>query len=382
MSTVTSHAKRFFSLARKSIAAWSDDYAPSMGAAIAYYAVFSLAPLLLIVIAVAGFVFGREAVQGEIVGQLSGLLGRDGALAVQGLIKSASQPAQGLVATVISLVVLAVGATTVFGELQSSLDRIWGIPTTANSGIRATLRARLLSFGLILGLAFLLMVSLTVSAAVAAMGTWIGSVLPGWAVTLQIINLAVSLCITTLLFAMIYKLMPQARIAWRDVWVGAVVTAVLFEVGKLLIGLYVARSSVSSSFAAAGSIIVLLVWVYYSAQIFLLGAEFTWVYASEHGSRATLPVPDAPEVPSKSDPVPAAGAYPYRPDAQTAAVVASSTAPDHADHLVEAYAPQGPTMRQKIYVTVALTALQIVIRMAMRRGAARKAARRAGLRRR
>lgn len=380
MSRVTLHAKRFFSLAKKSVAAWSDDYAPSMGAAIAYYTVFSLAPLLLIVIAVAGFVFGREAVQGEIVGQLSGLLGRDGALAVQGLIKSASQPAQGLVATAISLVVLAVGATTVFGELQSALDRIWGIPATAKSGIWATLRARLLSFGLILGLAFLLMVSLTVSAAVAAMGTWVGSVLPGWAVTLQIINLAVSLSITTLLFAMIYKLMPQAKIAWRDVWVGAVVTAVLFEVGKVLIGLYVGRGSVSSSFAAAGSIIVLLVWVYYSAQIFLLGAEFTWVYASEHGSRAALPVPEAPEVPRKSEPVPAVD--PDRPVAPAAVPAARAAEVHHDDDPVEAYAPQGPTMRQKIYVTVALTTLQIAIRVAMRRSAAKKAARRAGMRRR
>ena len=380
MSTITLHAKRFFSLAKKSVAAWSDDYAPSMGAAIAYYTVFSLAPLLLIVIAVAGFVFGREAVQGEIVGQLSGLLGRDGALAVQGLIKSASQPTQGLIATVVSLVVLAVGATTVFGELQSSLDRIWGIPATAKSGIVATLRVRLLSFGLILGLAFLLMVSLTVSAAVAAMGNWVGSVLPGWAVTLQIINLAVSLSITTLLFAMIYKLMPQAKIAWRDVWVGAVVTAVLFEVGKVLIGLYVGRGSVSSSFAAAGSIIVLLVWVYYSAQIFLLGAEFTWVYASEHGSRAALPVPEAPEVPRKSEPVTAVD--PDRPVAPAAAGTARAAQVDHDDDPVEAYEPQGPTMRQKIYVTVALTALQIAIRVAMRRGAAKKAARRASMRRR
>lgn len=277
--------RRFFELAKQSVAAWSDDYAPSMGAAIAYYTVFSLAPLLLIVIAVAGAVFGRDAVQGEIVAQLSGLIGSDGAHAIQGLIASASNKSDGIVAGVISAVVLIIGATTVFAELQSALDRIWRSPTEASSGIWATIRGRLLSFGLIIGLAFLLMVSLVTSAALAAFGRWAGGLLPGWEVTLALLNLLISLGFTTVLFAMIYKLMPRAKIDWKDVWVGAAVTAVLFEIGKFLISLYVAKTSVVSSLAAAGSIIVLLVWVYYSAQIFLLGAEFTWVFANEHGSR-------------------------------------------------------------------------------------------------
>ncbi|MGJ7509441.1 YihY/virulence factor BrkB family protein [Variovorax sp. GT1P44] len=276
-----------FDLCRKAVMAWIDDLAPSMGAAISYYTMFSLAPLLVIVIAIAGALFGREAVQGEIVAQLTGLIGRDGAIAVQGLVRSASEPERGLIAGVVSIVVLVVGATTVFAELQSALDRIWHVPEKDKpSGVWAVLRARLLSFGLILGLAFLLMVSLIVSAAVAAFGTWAGGMLPGWEVLLQVLNVLVSLTITTLLFAMIFKLMPTAPIAWRDVWIGAAVTAVLFEVGKLLIGLYIGKSGVTESFAAAGSLVVLLAWVYYAAQIFLLGAEFTKVYANEHGSVA------------------------------------------------------------------------------------------------
>ncbi len=279
--------RHFYLLAKKSVVAWIDDYAPSMGAAISYYTVFSIAPLLLIVIAVAGLVWGREAVQGEIVGQLSGLIGQEGATGIQALIESANKPAKGLVATAISIVVLVVGATTVFAELQSALDRIWKVPQAPQiSGLWATLRTRLLSLGFILGLGFLMLVSLVSSAAIAALGGWAKGLLPGWETLLQVINTVFSLGIATVLFAMIFKIMPQARVSWRDVWVGAVVTALLFEMGKMLIGLYIGKSSVTSSFAAAGSLVVLLVWVYYSAQIFLLGAEFTWVYANDHGSLA------------------------------------------------------------------------------------------------
>ncbi len=297
------HFKLFYRLARQSITAWIDDYAPSMGAAISYYTVFSIAPLLIIVIAVAGLVWGRDAVQGEIVAQLTGLIGQDGAVGVQALIESANKPAKGVIATLISVVVLLVGATTVFAELQSALDRVWDVPPSQKaSGIWATLRARLLSLGFILGLGFLLSVSLVFSAGVAAFGGWANGLFPGWELLLQIVNTAISLGISSLLFAMIFKLMPQASVSWRDVWVGAAVTAVLFEVGKALIGLYIGKSSVTSSFAAAGSLVVLLVWVYYSAQIFLLGAEFTWVFAHEHGSlrgqagsKAQTPAAAAPD---------------------------------------------------------------------------------------
>ncbi|SFP85680.1 membrane protein [Variovorax sp. OK605] len=274
-------------LCKDAVMAWIDDFAPSMGAAIAYYTMFSLAPLLVIVIAVAGALFGAEAVQGQIAAQLSGLIGQEGALAVQGLIRSASEPSRGLIAGAISICVLVVGATTVFAELQSALDRIWHVPERVKpKGVWGVLRARVLSFGLILGLAFLLMVSLIVSAALAAFGSWSTGLFPGWELLLQSVNVLVSLAILTLLFAMIFKFMPSAPIAWHDVWIGAVVTAVLFEVGKVLIGLYLGKSGVTESFAAAGSLVVLLAWVYYAAQIFLLGAEFTKVYASTHGSVA------------------------------------------------------------------------------------------------
>ncbi|GAA4359697.1 hypothetical protein GCM10023165_56100 [Variovorax defluvii] len=289
--------KQLFSLCRQSVSAWIDDYAPSMGAAISYYTIFSLAPLLVIVIAVAGALFGREAAQGRIVEQVSGLVGREGAVAVEAMLRSVSEPDKGLIAGLISAVVLLVGATTVFAELQSALDRIWHVPERQKpSGVWAVLKARLLSFGLILGLAFLLMVSLVVSAGLAAFGQWFGGLMPGWELLLQGLNVLISLGIVTLLFAMIYKLMPTARIAWRDVWVGALVTALLFEVGKLGIGLYLGKSGVNESFAAAGSLVLLVAWVYYAAQIFLLGAEFTKVYAGAHGSASGVKAVAATEV--------------------------------------------------------------------------------------
>ena len=267
--------------------AWIDDLAPSMGAAISYYTMFSLAPLLVIVIAVAGAIFGAEAVQGQIVAQLSGLISEDAAAAVQSLLKSASAPGKGIVAGSIGIVVLLIGATTVFAELQSALDRIWHVPERAKpKGVWGVLRARVLSFGLILGLAFLLMVSLVASAAMAAVGSWTTGLFPGWEVVLQGVNMLISLGIEILLFAMIFKFMPSAPIGWHDVWIGAIVTGVLFEIGKFGIGLYIGKSGVDESFAAAGSLVVLLAWVYYAAQIFLLGAEFTKVYANAHGSVA------------------------------------------------------------------------------------------------
>lgn len=277
--------KHLYELCRQSVSAWVDDYAPSMGAAISYYTIFSLTPLLVIVIAIAGALFGREAAQGEIVEQISGLVGREGATAVEAMLRSVSEPDKGLIAGLISAVVLLVGATTVFAELQSALDRIWHVPEREKpSGVWAVLRARLLSFGLILGLAFLLIVSLMVSAGLSAFGSWFGGLLPGWELLLHALNVVISLAILTLLFAMIFKLMPTARIAWHDVWIGAFVTAVLFELGKFGIGLYLGKSGVNESFAAAGSLVLLVAWVYYAAQIFLLGAEFTKVYANAHGS--------------------------------------------------------------------------------------------------
>jgi len=284
------HLRRFYDLAKKAVNAWLDDYAPSMGAAIAFYTVFSMAPLVIIVIAVAGFFWGREAVQGQLFEQVAALVGADGAKAVESVVQGAQAPTQGIIATVVSIVVLLVGSTTVFAELQSALDRIWQVPEAEKkSGIWNTIRARLLSFGLVLALSFLLIVSLIISAMLSAMGSWAANLLPAWEFLLQAINIIVALGFTTVLFAMIYRFMPRASVAWRDVWTGALVTAVLFEIGKFLIGLYVGKASVASSYAAAGSLVVVLIWVYYAAQVFLLGAEFTWVYANEHGSRRPLP---------------------------------------------------------------------------------------------
>lgn len=281
---------RFRLLINKSIGSWLDDYAPSMGAAIAFYTLFSIAPLLIIAIAVAGLFFGEEAARGEIVEQIRDLIGEEGAAAVQALLKSAKEPAQDIVATLISLATLAIGATTVFAELQSALDRIWRVSAPVReNGLWALLRARLLSFGLVLGLGFLLLVSLVLSAVIAAFGRWSSGFFEDREMLLHVINFSVSFTITTALFSMIYKYMPRARIAWRDVLVGAAVTGLLFELGKILIGLYLGKTSVASGFGAAGSLVVLLMWVYFSAQIFLLGAEFTWVYSHEYGSRRTQP---------------------------------------------------------------------------------------------
>jgi membrane protein len=272
-------------LIKLSVVSFKKDYAPSMGGALAYLTLFSISPLLIIVIAVAGFFLGAEAARGEIVMQLDGLLGSDGAAAVEGLLESAGKSEEGLFATAVSIVLLIIGATTIFAELQTDLDRIWRAESKPTSGLWSLLRSRLLSFGMVLVLAFLLLVSLVISAALAALGRWWGGWFEGWAVLLEAVNFVVSLAITTGLFALIYKFLPRAEIAWHDVWIGAVVTALLFAVGKFLIGFYIGHSGVASGFGAAGSFVVLLVWVYYSAQIFLLGAEFTWVYAHERGSR-------------------------------------------------------------------------------------------------
>jgi len=286
-------AKDLWGLVKAAASAWVDDYAQSMGAALAYYTLFSIAPLLLIVVSVAGLVFGDQAARGEIFSQLEGLLGAPGALAVQGLLESVSRPTQSVTAAVFGVVMLMIGATSVFAELQDALDRVWRAPVRpGQSGLWRLIRARLLSFGLILGIGFLLMVSLVASAALAAIGKWWSPMLGDWTAAASVIEVASSVLLITLAFAMIYKIVPRVRIAWKDVWIGAAVTSLLFTVGKFLIGVYIGRSGVASGFGAAASLVVVLVWVYYSAQIFLLGAEFTWVYAHEFGSCRDLPSED------------------------------------------------------------------------------------------
>ena len=278
-----------WSLIKQVSNSWIDDYVPSMGAALAYYTMFSLAPLLLIVISVAGLVFGEDAARGEIETELRAMMGDTGAKAVQDLLASVQKPAEGAAATLLGVVLLLVGATSVFGELQDSLDRIWHVPARKrSSGLLQLLRTRLLSFGMILAIGFLLMVSLVVSAGLATVGKLWGSVFGAWYVVVAVADALGGFILVTFMFALIYKIMPSVRVQWRDVWIGAMFTAILFVAGKWLIGLYIGRSGVVSGFGAAGSLVVVLVWVYYSAQIFLIGAEFTWVYANKHGSRKLL----------------------------------------------------------------------------------------------
>lgn len=272
-------------LARDAASAWIDDYAPSMGAALAFYTLFSIAPLLLIVISVAGLAFGEQAARGEIMAQLSGLLGVDSARAVESMLEGLNRPSAGILGTTVGLAALLIGATTVFGELQDAMDRIWRAPSrTTGSGLWALVRARLLSLSMVLGIGFLLMVSLIFSAALAALGKWWGPWFGEWELIANGVDIGVSLLLVTVMFAAIYKWMPRVKVAWPDVWVGAAITAVLFTVGKALIGLYIGRSGIASAFGAAASLVVLLLWVYYSAQVFLLGVEITWVYAHRHGS--------------------------------------------------------------------------------------------------
>ncbi len=278
--------KNFWLLIKATLTGWSDDYVSSMGAALAFYTLFSIAPLLLIVLSITGFVFGLDAARGEIAGQLQNLMGEQGAVAVQALLQNVNKPKDGFIASIIGIVLLLIGATSVFGELQNSLDRIWKAPDRPKiNGIIALLNARLLSFGMILGIGFILMVSLLFSAALSAIGQWWSPQFKEWVQLLNIFNIIFSFMMTTAMFALIYKLMPSVKIRWNEVWVGAVITAILFQIGQFLIGLYIGRSSIASGFGVAGSLVVLLVWVYYSAQIFLLGAEFTWAYSHIYGSR-------------------------------------------------------------------------------------------------
>ncbi|WP_457419570.1 YihY/virulence factor BrkB family protein [Roseateles sp. P5_E7] len=258
---------------------------PRMGAAIAYYTLFSLAPLLLIVVSVAGLVWGGEAVRGELVGQLQGLLGEAGAATIEGMLKSVAWPVGGWLNTLVGLGLMVVGATTVFAELQDALDTIWHVPARPVQGWWAWLRARLLSFGLILGLSFLLLTSLLLGALLAVAQTWWKPWFGEWLYVAGVANAVISQGLVVAVFALIFKWMPRARVAWRDVLLGALVTAGLFELGRTVIGLYLRSTGVVSGFGAAASVVALLVWVYFSAQILLIGAEFTWAYARVLGSR-------------------------------------------------------------------------------------------------
>ncbi|MEO7741797.1 MAG: YihY/virulence factor BrkB family protein [Usitatibacter sp.] len=287
--------RQFAGLFRQALRGWSDDNAGSMGAALAFYALFSMAPLLLLVISLVALVVDAEVASRLIFDQLTELLGARGAEAVQAVLRAGDKREEGMLAAAASLAMLVVGATSVLAELQRDLDRIWRYEKPASVGWLKLIRPRLWGFSLVLAIGFLLLISLVLSAAVSVLGSLWSSVLPGAGVLLRAMELALSFGLATGLFAMIYKLLPSASIAWKDVWVGAAITSILFGVGKWLIGLYIAKSAVASPFGAAGTLIVVIVWIYYSAQIFFLGAEFTRAYSLSGLGPARAALPASPD---------------------------------------------------------------------------------------
>ena len=290
------------SLVWQALVAWFEDSAPRHGAAIAYYTLFAIAPVLVLVIGIAGLVFGEEAVRGEIVGQISGLIGRDGAEAVQSILQKASEPREGIGATVLGLVGLVFAATGAFLELQAALNKVWEVKaaTTSTFDVKSLVVRRLRSLGVVVSIGFLLMVSLAVNAAVQAAMNWFGSLIPGWPIFVLVVNQVVNLAVSASLFGILYRVLPDVRLSWRDVAIGSIVTAVLFAVGQRLIGLYLGNSSLASPFGAAGTIAIILVWVYYSTQIVLFGAELTRVFAADARGE-----PPPSEGAVKREPVPA-----------------------------------------------------------------------------
>jgi membrane protein len=269
-----------WALFKDSCSNWNDIDAPRLGAALAYYTILSLAPLLVLVVSLGGLIFGRQAAEGQLVWQFQDTIGTQGAQAVQAVLQSAHKPAAGVFATIVGTIILLFSASSVCAELRDSLNDVWGVHVQAVEGLGGMLRYRFHAFAMVVGIGFLLFVSLVVSAFLAAAGKFVNGILPAPAVFLQVLDIALSLVVITVLFALIYKVVPDVPIAWRDVWVGAGVTSILFTIGKVLIGLYLGKASVGSAYGAAGSLVVLLVWVYYSAQIFLFGAGLTRRFAA------------------------------------------------------------------------------------------------------
>jgi len=269
----------WLSLSEKAVNKWFDDRAATMGAAIAYYTVFSLAPMLDMVIAIAGLAFGQQAAEGALFGELAGLIGPESALAVQAMLRGAGGTRSGIFATAVGIGTLIIAATAVLSELQSALNVIWKVPASGGLGVWRFVKSRLLSLTVILVIGFLLLVSLVISTALAAFSNYLDWLLPGLATILDIVHLMLSFGLTTVLFAMLFKILPDSSVEWKEVWLGAVIAALLFTLGKHLISLYIGSSNMASTYGAAGALIIVLVWVYYSAQILLLGAEFAKAYS-------------------------------------------------------------------------------------------------------
>ena len=276
------NAKTIYDLLKQTFEQWSEDKVPRLGAALAFYSVFAIAPLLMIVTSIAGLAFGRSAAQHHIVGQIATVMGQEAGRTIEKILEDASKPASGMISVVTGMIVLLFGASGVFAQLQDALNTIWEVAPKPDRGWKGILRDRFLSLTMVLGVGFLLLISLVVSAAISALTSYVGDT-TGEAVG-HAINLVVSVAVITVLFAMIYKVLPDVKIAWRDVWLGAAATSMLFVVGKLVVSLYLGRSSVVSAYGAASSLVLILLWVYYSSQILLLGAEFTQVYANRFGT--------------------------------------------------------------------------------------------------
>lgn len=277
--------RSIFILLKEAFQEWQQDKASLLAAALAYYTVFSITPLLVIAVAIAGAVFGQDTAKGEILEQINGLVGQQGAQAIETALANADRPQLSGVASLISVVVLLIGASGVFAQLQEALNTVWNVKAKPNAGIWQFIRKRLLSFGMVLAIGFLLLVSLILSAMLSGISKLEISLLPGFTPLWQILNFAISFGFISLLFALIYKYLPDVKIRWKDVTIGAIITALLFTLGKFLIGLYLGRGSLGSAYGAAGSLIVFLAWVFYSAQILLFGAEFTQVYARKYGRK-------------------------------------------------------------------------------------------------
>ncbi len=299
--------KRLFRTFKQAASEWSKDSASSRAAALSYYSALSISPLLVIAISIAGLVFGRDEVRGEVIRQIEGLVGSSGAGVIDSMLSSTKSKSGSITATVVGIVTLLLGAGGVFIELQDALNKFWGAHPQQGSGILNFIKTRVLSFAMVLGIGFLLLVSLLLSTAIDAFGAFVIGMWPALQVAAHVFNLLLSVAVVTLLFALIYKILPNVKLKWHDVWTGALVTAVLFSIGKFLIGFYLGRASAASPYGAAASVIVILLWLYYSAQIVYLGAEFTKVHARQHGSlreqageKSAAPLPSEEPAPDGS----------------------------------------------------------------------------------
>ena len=280
---------------KAAFAEWSEDKASRLAAALSYYSAISLAPLLIVLLSIAGLVFGREAASGHIAGQVQGLVGQDRAQVIEDIIANANKPATGVVSGVVGTIILLLGAAGVFGALQDGLNTVWEVEPKPGRGVVGILKDRFLSLTMVLGVGFLLLVSLVLSAALALLGKYFAGILPLHPLVLEVMNFVLSFGVITLLFALMFKILPDVEIAWSDVWIGAAITALLFTIGKVLIGLYLGRSTIGTTYGAAGSLVVILIWIYYSAQILFFGAELTQVYTNKYGSKIR-PSKDAVQV--------------------------------------------------------------------------------------